>query len=98
VWGSSRVGAIGFSARYVQTASGSHPAYSSTCSDVLPSLPGVIRSECKFNNIFPSTAKFKNYGGHTSTPPIRLHAADGENFFVWSFKEGLDLLLQWDSW
>ena len=83
VWGSNRAGAKGFSFRNVQTASGAYPAYISTCTDVLSSLPRENRSGRKFDHIFPSTAEFKNDGSHTSTPPIHLDVADGENYFFY---------------
>ena len=60
-----------------------YPAYISTCTDVLSSLPRENRSGRKFDHIFPSTAEFKNDGSHTSTPPIHLDVADGENYFFY---------------
>jgi hypothetical protein len=96
---SNRVGARGFSLRNVQSTSGAHLAYSSTCTDVLPSLPGINLSELKSDRVFPSTAKFKNDGGHTSTPPYALMPRMRKTtFFVRRFREGLDLLVQWYHW
>jgi hypothetical protein len=67
-----------FSLQNVQTDSRAHPDFYSMCRKVL--FPGVKRLGSEADHSLACRAEVKNKWGYTSTPLIRLHSVERENF------------------